>query len=61
MAKSKEYTIKWEIELDATSKEEAAQKALEILRDPNTTALVFAVKEFDNTADEYENIDLEKE
>lgn len=38
------YLITWYIELDADSAEEAAQKALEIQRDPDSTATVFDVQ-----------------
>jgi len=39
----KEYTVTWEIELDAHSPEEAARKALEIQRDSTSTATFFNV------------------
>jgi|GEM_PF-6735055 len=38
-----EYKVTWEIELEASSYAEAAAKALEIQRDPNSTATVFGV------------------
>jgi hypothetical protein len=37
------YTVQWLIELDADSPREAAIKALEIQRDPNSTATHFTV------------------
>lgn len=37
------YAITWDIEIDADSPREAALKALEIQRDPNSTATVFSV------------------
>ncbi len=37
----KTYSIKWEIEIDAETPEEAARKALEIQRDPASLATVF--------------------
>lgn len=37
------YFIGWEIELDASSPEEAAREALVIMRDPNSTATVFDI------------------
>lgn len=37
------YLVTWEIELDAETPEEAARKALEIQRDPNSIATVFDV------------------
>ena len=40
----KQYTVVWEINgVDATSPEDAAKKALEIQRDPESIALVFRV------------------
>lgn len=38
-----EFRVAWEIDIDADSPEEAARKALEIQRDPNSIATVFAV------------------
>jgi len=40
---NKEYTVAWEIQLDAQSAADAALKALEVQRDPNSTAHVFSV------------------
>lgn len=37
------YLVRWEIEIDASTPEEAAQKALTIQRDPDSTATVFKV------------------
>lgn len=40
------YSIKWEIEIDAETPEEAARKALEIQRDPQSIyAMVFDVSD----------------
>lgn len=40
------YSIKWEIEIDAKTPEEAARKALEIQRDPQSIyAMVFDVSD----------------
>jgi hypothetical protein len=61
MAKRKEYTVKWEIELDATSKKDAARQALQLLRSKDSTAVVFGVKLFNNTNDEFEDFDLEED
>jgi len=47
-----DYLVKWEIEIDADSPREAAQKALAIQRDPNSIATVFAVE---NRANEWES------
>lgn len=41
----KEYKVQWEIEIPAHSPEEAAKLALEIHRDPNSTATSFEVIE----------------
>lgn len=41
----KTYRVIWEIEVDADSFLNAAQQALEIQRDPDSTALVFMVTE----------------
>ena len=38
-----EYIVSWKINLDADSPQEAAQKALEIQRDPESIATVFKV------------------
>ncbi len=45
-----EYHVIWEIDLDATTPKEAAERALEIHRDPDSTATVF------NVCDEYGNL-----
>mgnify|MGYP001579035048 CR=1 FL=1 len=52
-----EYRVTWIIELDAESHEKAAKEALEIQRDPGSTATVFVVKNL-NTK-EILTIDLE--
>ena len=39
----KTFTVKWIIELDANTKEEAAKKALEIQRDPDSIATEFLI------------------
>jgi hypothetical protein len=39
----KTYSIKWTMEIDAGTPEEAARKALEIHRDPASIATVFDV------------------
>lgn len=36
-----EYQVTWTIDIDADSHEDAARKALEIQRDPDSIALVF--------------------
>ena len=45
MAKLKPYRVMWEIDVDAGSPREAAIKALEIQRDPESTAVVFKVQQ----------------
>jgi len=49
---SKQYTVVWEIQITASSKEEAAKEALAIQRDPESTALVFRV--FDDEGEDYD-------
>jgi len=62
----KTYKVTWEIELDATSPREAAELALEIQRDPFSTATVFTVFTVFTVVDVYdmraweETIDLEE-
>lgn len=56
--KTKEFTVKWEIQVTATSKKEAAIQAAAIMRDRKSTATVMSVVEFNNTADEPEEFDL---
>ena len=41
------YSIKWKIEIDAKTPEDAARKALEIQRDPASIATVFDVHDED--------------
>ena len=53
----KTYSVMWEIEVNADSPREAAQKALEIQRDYYSTATVFDVVNNDDT-DKMERIDL---
>lgn len=49
---SKQYTVVWEIQITASSKEEAAKEALAIQRDPKSNALVFRV--FDDEGEDYD-------
>jgi len=51
-----EFKITWDIELNADSPEEAAEEALEIMRDIHNEALAFEVVE--QGTDEYHYIDL---
>jgi len=41
----KQYLVKWEIDITASSPQEAAKQALEIQRDKNSEALMFDVLE----------------
>jgi hypothetical protein len=59
--KLKDFTIKWEIQISATNKQDAARQALQIMRDKKSTATIMSVVEFDNTADEPEEIDLSED
>lgn len=38
------YRVTWSIDIEADSSEEAAKEALQIMRDPNSTATVFDVE-----------------
>ena len=55
---SKEYLVKWEIVVDADTKKEAAQRALEMQRDSQSLSTVFEVAEFNYPGDEFEEIDV---
>ncbi len=46
----KTYFVKWEIEIDADSPREAASKALEIHRNPQSIATVFGVSDKNGNA-----------
>ena len=48
----KEYLVEWAIELVADSPEAAAEEALRVHRDPESTATVFSVREFESGGDE---------
>jgi hypothetical protein len=56
--KTKEYTVKWEIQVSADSNKNAAIIAAAIMRDRTSTATVMSVVEFNNTNDEPEDFDL---
>lgn len=56
----KTFLVCWEIQLDAETAREAAEKALEIQRDPSSIATVFDVWAEDEEHDYY-RIDLSKE
>lgn len=40
-----EYTVTWQIQLDADSHKEAAELALDIMRDTDSIATVFVVRD----------------
>lgn len=40
-----EYTVSWEIDIEADNSDEAAQQALDIQRDSNSTATIFYVRQ----------------
>ena len=50
-----EYHVMWEIDIEADTPEEAARIALDIQRNPESTATVFTVTDEE---DEMTNIDL---
>lgn len=52
------YLVTWDIHVEADSPEEAARRALEIQRDPTSTATVFIIN--DGTSDPI-TIDAEEE
>lgn len=52
------YRVKWEIDLDANDPQDAARRALEIQRDPDSIATFFEVLE---TPGWVYTIDLSKE
>jgi len=57
--KHKEYLVTWEIELSATSHEAAAEEALRIHRDKDSSATVFGVAELSEDAGELIRIDVD--
>lgn len=54
-----EFKVTWDIEVNADNPEEAAEEALEIMRDIHSEALAFEVVE--QGSDEYHYIDLLEE
>jgi len=40
-----EYLVTWKIDIEASNPKEAAKQALEIMRDPESTATVFEVED----------------
>lgn len=52
-----QFRVTWAIDIEADTAREAAEKALEVQRDPESTAVIFEVKEFYGSG-EFEEIDL---
>lgn len=52
-----EYVVEWQINISADNPREAAEQALNIMRNPSSTATVFDVL----TEDESVRIDLEED
>lgn len=46
-----EYLVTWHIDIDADTPEEAAKRALEIQRNPESIATVFRVQTLDRSTD----------
>jgi hypothetical protein len=59
--KTKEYTVKWEIQVSATDKKDAAIRAAAIMRDRTSTATIMSVVKFNDTTDEPEEFDLSED
>ncbi len=57
----KEFHVRWEIEVDAESHEAAAQKALEMQRDPESVATAFTVSATDGEDRSERLVDLHAE
>ena len=55
-----EFRVAWEIDVEADSADEAARKALEIHRDPESTATVFQVYNLEDRKVDW-NIDEERD
>ena len=51
------FRVEWNIDIEADTPRKAAEIALEIQRDKNSTAVVFEVKELDTDGD-YVEVDL---
>jgi hypothetical protein len=51
------FRVEWNMDIEADTPRKAAEIALEIQRDKNSTAVVFEVKEFDTDGD-YVEVDL---
>ena len=58
---TRSFRVTWTIDIDATSHEEAARKALAIQREPESTATVFSVRGEDEPGTYDIVIDLESD
>lgn len=56
-----EYLVTWTVQVTAASRQDAAEMALEIQRDPYSRATVFSVRETDAPEESTDEIDLEEE
>ncbi len=54
------FTVEWSIDVTATSHEDAARQAQEIMRDPTSIATVFDVRENEMGDEPYVQVDLEQ-
>ncbi len=52
------YVVRWEIDIEANSLEEAAKEALKIQRDPESEAIFFEVRRA--AANRWQDVDLLK-
>ena len=53
-----EWLVRWEMMFDADTAEEAARKALEVQRDPDSIAVVFDVRPVDDNDAFFTTVDL---
>lgn len=52
------FRVRWEIDIDAETKEAAALAALERQRQTDSTSVIFDVREADKSEDDFDIIDL---
>ena len=55
------YSVNWQIEIDAELPVEAARQAVEIHRDPNSTATVFDIYDEDGNYTRVDLLEIEEE
>lgn len=55
------YHVNWEIELDAEDAEHAAERALEFIQDPDSSAKVFTVADLEDEDQQDLVVDLHKQ